>query len=40
MILQALKVVQTIKELASDVKYLENIDDIEKLVLSLFQKDL
>lgn len=37
---QALKVVRTIKELASDVKYLENIDDIEKLVLSLFQKDL
>ncbi|USB33221.1 MerR family transcriptional regulator [Paenibacillus sp. YPG26] len=37
---QALKVVQTIKELASEVRYLENIEDIEKLVLSLFQKDL
>ncbi|MBE7683635.1 MerR family transcriptional regulator [Paenibacillus sp. P13VS] len=37
---QALKVVQTIKELASEVKYLENIEDMERLVLSLFQKDL
>lgn len=36
---QALKVVQTIKELASEVKYLENIEDMERLVLSLFQKD-
>ncbi|MGP0585599.1 MerR family transcriptional regulator [Paenibacillus timonensis] len=36
---QALKVVQTIKELASEVEYLENVDDIEKLLLSLFQND-
>ncbi|WP_339818697.1 MerR family transcriptional regulator [Paenibacillus sp. FSL R7-0216] len=36
---QALKVVQTIKELASEVEYLENIDDIEKLLLRLFQND-
>jgi MerR family transcriptional regulator, Zn(II)-responsive regulator of zntA len=37
---QALKVVQTIKVHASEVKYLENIEDMEKLVLSLFQKDI
>ncbi|CAI6079874.1 Mercuric resistance operon regulatory protein [Paenibacillus sp. JJ-100] len=37
---RALKVVQTIKELASEVKYIENIDDIEKLVLGLFQNDV
>ncbi|NGZ76561.1 MerR family transcriptional regulator [Saccharibacillus alkalitolerans] len=37
---QALKVVQAIKELASEVKYSENIEDIERLVLSLFQEDL
>ncbi|MNO43712.1 HTH-type transcriptional regulator ZntR [compost metagenome] len=36
---QALKVVQTIKELACEVEYLENVDDIEKLLLSLFQND-
>ncbi|MCZ8523008.1 MULTISPECIES: MerR family transcriptional regulator [Paenibacillus] len=36
---QALKVVQTIKELANEVTYLENKEDIEKLLLSLFQKD-
>ncbi|MBM6996537.1 MerR family transcriptional regulator [Paenibacillus sp. DXFW5] len=36
---QALKVVQTIKELASEVEYPENVDDIEKLLLSLFQND-
>lgn len=36
---QALKVVQTIKELASEVEYLENVDDIEKLLLSLFLND-
>ena len=37
---QALKVVQAIKELASEVKYSENIKDIERLVLSLFQEDV
>lgn len=37
---QALKVVQTIKEVASEVKNLENIEDIETLVLGLFQNDL
>ena len=37
---QALKVVQTVKELAGEAKDLENIEDMEKLVISLFQKDL
>ncbi|KGR75420.1 MerR family transcriptional regulator [Ureibacillus sinduriensis] len=37
---RALKVVQTIKELASEVKYLEHIEEIERLMLSLFIKDL
>lgn len=37
---QALIVVQTIKELASEVEYTENIEDIENLLLGLFQKDL
>ncbi|MUG47946.1 MerR family transcriptional regulator [Paenibacillus woosongensis] len=37
---QALIVVQTIKELASEVEYSENIEDIENLLLGLFQKDL
>ncbi|MEC0239049.1 MerR family transcriptional regulator [Paenibacillus dokdonensis] len=36
---QALKVVQTIKELASEAVYSENKEVIEKLLLSLFQKD-
>jgi len=36
---KALKVVQKIKELANEVTYLENKEDIEKLLLSLFQKD-
>ncbi|MBR2565185.1 MAG: MerR family transcriptional regulator [Paenibacillus sp.] len=37
---RALKVVQTIKELASEVKYLENIDAIEQQVLGLFENDV
>ncbi|MDN8589186.1 MarR family transcriptional regulator [Chryseobacterium mucoviscidosis] len=36
---QALQVVQTIKELASEAVYSENKEVIEKLLLSLFQKD-
>ena len=37
---RALVVVQTIQELASEVKYLENIEAIENLMLGLLQKDL
>ncbi|GAA0136115.1 MerR family transcriptional regulator [Paenibacillus sp. YSY-4.3] len=37
---QALTVVQTIKELASEVEYSENIEDIENLLLGLFQQGL
>jgi MerR family transcriptional regulator, Zn(II)-responsive regulator of zntA len=37
---QALILLQSIKERASEVKYLENIEDIENLLLSLFRKDL
>ncbi|MDU4694511.1 MULTISPECIES: MerR family transcriptional regulator [Paenibacillus] len=37
---RALKVVQTMKVLASEVEYLENIDDIQERLLSLFQQDL
>lgn len=37
---QALRVVQTIKGLASEVEYSENIEDIETLLLSLFQQGL
>lgn len=37
---QALRVVQTIKELASEVEYSENIEDIENLLLGLFQQGL
>ncbi|AZK45643.1 MerR family transcriptional regulator [Paenibacillus lentus] len=37
---QALRVVQAIKELASEVKYSENIEDIENLLLGLFQQGL
>ncbi|MNJ52556.1 MerR family transcriptional regulator [Paenibacillus fonticola] len=37
---QALRVVQTIKELASEVEYSENIEDIENLLLGLFQHGL
>jgi DNA-binding transcriptional MerR regulator len=36
---QALQVVQTIKELASEAVYSENKEVIEKLLLSLFQMD-
>ena len=35
---QALSVVQTIKKLASEVEYAENIDDIENLLLGLFKR--
>lgn len=34
----ALKVVQTVRELVNEVRYLENKEDIEKLLLSFFQK--
>jgi MerR family transcriptional regulator, Zn(II)-responsive regulator of zntA len=37
---RALKVVQTMRVLASEVEYLENIDDIQERLLSLFQLDL
>lgn len=37
---QALRVVQTIKELASEVECSENIEDIENLLLGLFQHGL